>query len=337
MPGASKSAVVAVCLLLSVAGCASSQATETDAPVEAADPTTTSSITPATSAATTTTTMSSTTTAYAVPELPPELEPRYPVVLTEGLTGPDTQEIAMWQPQGDGPWPIVLLLHGWGARGIHYAPTAELLAGQGVLVFAPNYRSTDIVTANWRNTYRDAECAYRHVRMIASDYQGDTDHPVTLVGHSIGASVGMSLVLDEFSYGPDGPFDGCPGDTPRPEQLVALSGCYYKDLEGQPLPFTPAEWGWTNQSVKLTLAVGADDEVCDAWQTEDAAEQLIADGYQPLDTQIIDDADHFSVIFTGYNNGPWYGPDVEWHALPNDRGGVAAVEIMLHTIEQPTD
>jgi hypothetical protein len=43
------------------------------------------------------------------------------------------------------------------------------------------------------------------------------------------------------------------------------------------------------------------------------------------------------VIFTGYDNGPWYGPDVEWFAQHNDPGGVATVQAILDTINTPAN
>ncbi len=270
-------------------------------------------------AATTTTTVASSTssaTEMVTPTLPPELDAKYPVVLTEGVTGPDTMDIAVWAPEADGLWPIAILFHGLGGQGIHYAEMASLLASQGVVVFAPDYRSTLIPTPEWRSAFRDAECAYRHIRTIASEYGGSIDSPITVVGHSIGASVGMTIVLDEFDFSPEGPFDACPGDTPRPDQLVALSGCYYKDHLGGTFPFTPAELGWARQDANIQLVVGSEDQVCEPWQSQDAETQLIADGYSSVDLAVIEDADHFSVIFTGYQDGPWYGPDVEWFALP---------------------
>jgi dienelactone hydrolase len=298
-----------------------------------ASSTTTSDTTTTTIAPTTTQVPSTTSTSVMVtPTLPPALDAKYPVVLTEGVTGPDTMDIAVWAPEADGLRPIAIVFHGYGSQGIHYADMASLLASQGVVVFAPDYRSTLIPTSDWRSAYRDAECAYRHIRTIASDYGGTIDAPITVVGHSIGASVGMSLVLDEFTFSPDGPFDGCPGDVPRPDHLVALSGCHYQNQFGLTFPFTPAEFGWAHLDANIRLVVGSEDEVCEPWQSQDAETQLIADGYSSVDLAVIDDTDHFSVIFTGYENGPWHGPDVEWIALPNDPGGVAAVEIILDTI-----
>jgi hypothetical protein len=104
--------------------------------------------------------------------------------------------------------------------------------------------------------------------------------------------------------------------VPRPDQVVALSGCYYKNHVGETFPFDPAGFGWTHQ---------------------DAETELVADGYDNVDLTTINDADHFSVIFTRYDNGPWYGPDVEWFAQHNDPVGVATVQTILDRSAHPPD
>ncbi len=262
------------------------------------------------------------------------MEAKYPVVMTEGLTGPDTQEIVVWAPDAEGPWPVVMFLAGWEGKGIHYAQTAEMLAGQGVVVFAPDYRVQDIVTADWKNAFRDAECAYRHIRTIASDYGGDIDQPITISGHSLGASVAMVLVLFESEFGPEGPFDSCPGQVPRPDQTVGLAGCHFKSgVDGSEFPFNPKASGWTHFDAPIHLVAGSDDTVCEAWQSEDAAAKLTVDGYENVELTVIDDADHFDLIFLGYQgDNEWYEPGGEWFAKPNDPGGVAAVQAILNTI-----
>jgi alpha-beta hydrolase superfamily lysophospholipase len=263
------------------------------------------------------------------------MEAKYSVVMTEGLTGPDTQEIVVWAPDAEGPWPVVMFLAGWEGKGIHYAQTAEMLAGQGVVVFAPDYRAQDIVTANWKNPYIDAECAYRHIRTVASDYGGDIDQPITISGHSLGASVAMSIVLHESEFGPEGPFDRCPEQVPqRPDQVVGLAGCYLKSgVDGNEFPFNPKALGWTHFDAPIHLVVGSDDTVCEPWQSEEAAATLAVDGYENVELTVIDAADHFDVIFLGYEgDNEWYEPGGEWFAKPNDPGGVAAVQAILDTI-----
>jgi dienelactone hydrolase len=327
---------LAVALAMLVAGCSSGA---TDTTLEAATPTTSTAVaeTAATSPPTTTILAPSTTTTTVdvPPTLPPEMEPKYSVVMTEGLSGPDTQEIVVWAPDAAGPWPVVMFLAGWEGKGIHYAQTAEMLAGQGVVVFAPDYRSKDIVTAEWKNPYSDAECAYRHIRTVASEYGGDIDQPITIAGHSLGASVAMAIVLYESQFGPEGPFDRCPEQVPpRPDQVVGLAGCHLKSgVDGTELPFTPKASGWTHYDAAIHLAVGNDDTVCEPWQSEEAAATLTTDGYENVELTVIDDADHFDVMFTGYRgDNEWYEPGGEWFAKPNDSGGVAAVQTILNTI-----
>jgi alpha-beta hydrolase superfamily lysophospholipase len=227
-----------------------------------------------------------------------------------------------------------MFLAGWEGRGIHYVQTAEMLAGQGVVVFAPDYRAKDIATADWKNPYRDAECAYRHIRTVASEYGGDIDQPITISGHSLGASVAVALVLFESEFGPEGSFDSCPGQVPRPDQVVGLSGCYRKSgVDGTGFPFTPKAFGWTHYDASVHLVVGSDDTVCEPWQSEEAAATLAVDGYENVELTVIDDADHFDVVFMGYRgDNEWYEPGGEWFAKPNDPGGVAAVQAILNTI-----
>lgn len=316
--------------MLAITGCTQPD----DTTAEEATTTTTATVwVETTEAATTTTTPPTTTTAGVTPTLPPDLVAKHPVVVTEGIRGPDTQAIAVWSPDADGSWPVLVLLHGYGSKGIHYNETASHIAGQGVVVFAPDYRSTEIDTADWRNVYRDVECAYRHVRSIATEYGGDLSLPITVAGHSLGALVGMGVTLNESAFAREGDFDRCPGDIPRPDQVVGLSGCYAKNaITGTTLPFDPTGHGWANHDVPIDIVVGTEDEVCEVWQSEDARQGFLDSGYSNVELTTIEHGDHFSVIFTGYENGPWYGPDVEWYALPKDPTGMEAVQAILAAI-----
>lgn len=337
--------VLLMATVMLVASCSSGTAdttiaapstTTTVAATPTLPPTTTVPATTTTAGQATTTTSAPTTstTVDVPPTLPVEMEAKYPVVMTEGLTGPDTQEIVVWAPDAEGPWPVVMFLAGWEGKGIHYVQTAEMLAGQGVVVFAPDYRAQDIVTADWKNVFRDAECAYRHIRTIASDYGGDTDQPITISGHSLGAHIAMTIVLFDSEFGPEGPFDSCPGQVSRPDQVVGLAGCYLKSgVDGSEFPFKPKASGWTHFDAPIHLVVGSDDTVCEPWQSEEAAATLAVDGYENVDLTVIDDADHFDVVFMGYQGeNEWYEPGGEWFTKPNDPGGVAAVQAILDTI-----
>ncbi len=272
------------------------------------------------------------------PESPPTAAGEYPVVMTEGVSGPDIGNITVWAPDADGEWPVVLLLAGWSGIGWHYTLTAERLAGEGVVVFAPDYRSHDIM-ADWRNTYRDVECAYRHMRTVAGDFGGDLTRPVTVVGHSIGAMVSLGLALDESGFSRDGPFDRCPAEeeVPRPDRVVALSGSYYESgVDESTFSFDPATYGWSHFDADIHLVVGSDDSVCEPWQSQDAMEALVDDGFTNVELTVLEGAGHFDVIFKRWEgDGEWWEEDTEYFDLPDDPGGVGATQTMLDTIMEP--
>ena len=108
-----------------------------------------------------------------------------------------TQDILVFEPDAEGSWPVVLAFHGINGSADHMAEIGKRLAGNGFVVFAPNYR-TDLSTEQGIvNAVRDAECGYRYARSIASDYGGDLDRPVTFVGWSLGALYVIQTGLDE--------------------------------------------------------------------------------------------------------------------------------------------
>ena len=316
---------LAVALAMFAAGC-SSGATDTTLVTAASTVSTTIPVTTATSQATTTTLAPSITAIVAattaVASAP--VEAKYPVVVTSGLSGEDTQEIMVWAPEADGSWPVVYALHGTGGDAQGLAELATVLAGQGVVVFATDYRSELVPTPQWKDAYRDTECGYRYARSAAADYGGDLDQPVTIVGHSLGATIALAMGLNEKVYGPDGEFDSCPGVAPRPDVIVPLSGCHY-EYEGRTFPFDPEAYDFTYDESELVLIVGTDDEVCEPWQSEDAATALQDDGF---DTSLvtINDGNHFTVIFYDLVGG-------EWLTLPDDPAGMAVTQTILDVIE----
>lgn len=278
-----------------------------------------------TTAAPTTTVPATTTTDAATTTVPPApLEAKYPVVMTTGLSGEDTQEITVWAPDADGSWPVAYALHGITSNAQDLAELATALAGQGVVVFSTDYRSELMQTAEWKDAYVDTECGYRYAHSVAADYGGDLDQPVTIVGHSMGATIALSMGLNEEVFGPDGEFSFCPGETPRPDVVVPLSGCHY-EYEGQTFAFDPVVRDFTYDESELVLVVGTEDDVCEAWQSEDAASALRDGGF---DTSLvtIDGGNHFTVIFHDI-------VDDQWLTLPGDPAGTAVVQTILDAIE----
>ncbi|MDJ0925269.1 MAG: alpha/beta hydrolase-fold protein [Acidimicrobiia bacterium] len=233
-----------------------------------------------------------------------------------------TQEVAVFAPEADGSWPVVYALHGLGGSWQDWAESATALASQGVVVFAPNGRTTEAVEqGRWADLQQDTECAYRFVHTIAADYGGDLGQPISVAGHSLGATGALDVGLNEAAYGPDGSYDVCFSGTPRPEVIVPIAGCHY-EYQGNRFGFSTT--GFTNQAARVVLVAGEDDEICEAWQSQDARTVLEEAGYD-VELVKIADANHFTVIFHDLVDG-------EWLAVPNDPAGREVVRSILDAI-----
>ena len=185
-------------------------------------------------------------------------------VETDVVSHEATQDIHVWYPDSGGGFPVVYAIHGLGGTGAGAAIVATALAERGVVVFAPDYHSTDITQGRWDRITADLECGYRFVREIAGDYGGDLTQPVLFVGHSLGAEMALVGGLDDTETVPDGPYTACFTGADRPDAIVAIAGCYY-EYEGQQFPFAASQYGAGD--ARTVLVGGEDDEVCAAWQS----------------------------------------------------------------------
>ena len=233
-----------------------------------------------------------------------------------------TQDILVFEPDAEGSWPVVLAFHGINGSADHMAEIGKRLAGNGFVVFAPNYR-TDLSTEQGIvNAVRDAECGYRYARSIASDYGGDLDRPVTFVGWSLGALYVIQTGLDEV-IDPTGEYVPCFTEAARPEIIVAASGCYY-EFEGKPFDLLePAEWA--NEDAEVIVAAGENDTVCPAPQSQRAADELRSRGYD-VRYVLLEGADHFAPVFHRDRNG-------DMVLAPDEPAGDRIVELVVDAAE----
>jgi predicted esterase len=246
-----------------------------------------------------------------------DAEPPFDVTSTV-VSHETTQEISVWAPDVDGPWPVVYALHGTGGSREDLAETASALAREGVVVFAADYRSAD--PQYWE---RDAECGYRYMLSVAEDHGGDLDEPVTSVGYSLGATLVLEGGLSEATYGPGGTYDECFTGAPRADVTVPIAGCHY-EYEGRTFEFDADASRWTNQDTRMILVAGTDDTICEARQSRDAAEALQSAGHD-VDLVEIPGANHFRLIFHDLVEG-------EWQTLPDEPAGMRVVETILDAI-----
>jgi acetyl esterase/lipase len=112
-------------------------------------------------------------------------------VTSEVVSHQTTQDILVFEPQAEGPWPVVFALHGHDGSGEDMTEIARRLAREGLVVFAPTYRSDLTTNEGLLETAVDVECAYRFARSIASEHGGDLNQPVAFVGWSMGATLAL--------------------------------------------------------------------------------------------------------------------------------------------------
>jgi dienelactone hydrolase len=242
-------------------------------------------------------------------------------VTTAVVSSEATQEIKVFAPDADGPWPVVVALHGVGGTAQDMAEIATRLAREGVVVFAPTYRTNLRTQEGVEDAAIDLECGYRLVRSVAADYGGDLDQPVAFVGWSLGATAALAIGLTE-DIDPAGGHLPCPGNVPRPNVIVAMSGCYF-EYQGVRQNFLDVP-AWKNKNADLTLIAGEKDTTCAARQSDDAAAQLRSAGY---DVQLLTlaGANHYAPVFHNLVDG-------QWRVIADDPAGEQTVTAILDAI-----
>jgi dienelactone hydrolase len=246
-------------------------------------------------------------------------------VTTEVVADPTVPELRVLAPEGDGPWPVAVALHGYRGTGQDMTELGTRLAEAGVVVFVPTY-NTDLSTVEGlTRTSDDLLCAYQAARRLAPDFGGDLTQPVTAVGWSLGADL---VVLGSLGPPTDTSTARCPADVPDPDVVVALSGCYY-EFEGEPVTWFDDLTGWSNKSTDVYLVGGDDDTTCPASQTERLATSLRAEGYE-VSVTLLTSANHPAPIFHDESDG-------QWHVIAEAPAGEQAVEVIVGAITAAQD
>lgn len=111
----------------------------------------------------------------------------------------------IYMPDTDGPWPVVLFLHGGGWRDgdksqLNSSEVAKLLNPLGYVVASANYRLYP--DARFPAMIEDVKCAVRFMRANAAKYSLNTDHIVAW-GVSAGGHLAALLGTTDASQGWD--------------------------------------------------------------------------------------------------------------------------------------
>jgi len=134
----------------------------------------------------------------------------------------DAFEADMYVPQGDGPWPIVVMFHGNPdtKEGRMTAAVAEAAAAAGMQVFVPNWLTgTPLLTPETFDfIYAAANCAVAYAQP-----DPEVSLPVVVYGFSAGVGPASLAALDPASE----PIPGC-GVENRP---APITGAVFGDGE----------------------------------------------------------------------------------------------------------
>jgi dienelactone hydrolase len=228
-------------------------------------------------------------------------------------------DIRVLAPEDEGPWPVVVALHGVGGSSAGMVELATRLASAGVVVFAPTHHSELAIAEDLTRAADEISSAYELARRTAAEHGGDLRQPVTAVGWSLGADFVLLGSLQEQG----GETGRCPGELPRPDVVVGLSGCYY-EFQRDPVAWFDDVLSWPISGTDIHLVAGDQDTVCPAWQTENLAAALRAAGHH-VELAELSAANHDAPVFHDLRNG-------EWQVITDDPAGEQTVQVVLDAI-----
>jgi len=132
------------------------------------------------------------------------------------------EKIDVYSPADHADWPIIVILHGGGLRKEDVSILANALAGQGVVVFAPEYLSYPPPPDKIMTGVEEVACAIRFARVYGPDYGGNPNR-IIVVGHSGGGSFGAVAALAGDQFHGD-----ClvTGESAIPDMFIGLDGAY---------------------------------------------------------------------------------------------------------------
>jgi acetyl esterase/lipase len=114
-------------------------------------------------------------------------------------------------PKGDGPFPVVMNIHGgfWRAKYdlAHAGHLCAALTAKGLATFNLEYRRAGNKGGGWPGSFEDIAAGFRFLPQIAKRYKLDSNR-VVVMGHSAGGQLALCLAAHE----------------PRANKVISLAG-----------------------------------------------------------------------------------------------------------------
>lgn len=103
-------------------------------------------------------------------------------------------------PKGNGPFPLVMNIHGGFWRAAydlsHAGHLCAALTAKGLVTWNVEYRRVGNPGGGWPGTFEDIRTAYRYVPQLAKKYSVDLNK-VVVMGHSAGGQLALCLAAHE--------------------------------------------------------------------------------------------------------------------------------------------
>lgn len=156
------------------------------------------------------------------PAYPPDLRPAFADVACTPVS--DSPKLDIFLPVGNGPFPLVLNIHGggfmFGSKEMLDAPLARAFLDAGFAVASVNYRLSG--QAPFPAAVRDVKAAVRHLRADAARYK--LDGRIIAFGQSAGGNLASLLGTSEGVPLFDDPALGSPGASSRVQAVIDWFG-----------------------------------------------------------------------------------------------------------------
>ena len=235
---------------------------------------------------------------------------------TATVLEPDMQNVAygehqrqrydVYRPNGDGPFPAIVWIHGggWVGGDKAYLPPASLLVDQGYVVVAINYRFA-LDGATIADSVTDTNAAIEHFLDAADSFDVDADR-VGLYGHSAGGHLAAMAAtkLDVAAVVTTGaPTDFASLVDPQRSVFEArasqdaaahiqtLLGCAGAGCDEAVASLSPARIA--PGPAPVLVVHGSDDSIVSVEQATRYIEHLRASGVA-VESDVIDGGDHWS-------------------------------------------